>query len=175
MITTPRPVASCPFVVEEAIQSISQQVLEWSGEECEQGILDDLSDVIRSSHDFCGYEIAKKLDNIGWSPDATLVDILDQYETLLARAHDEAVKKWVVENNIVPQKKVGDAVRITTLDKKIVDGFIHGVNAALALYTVNVPSLGHLAYSYENGIAKAEDKFASGVCGLCLPIEKIDD
>jgi hypothetical protein len=92
-----------------------------------------------------GYEIARRLDDMGWDVDSMLVEALngDPIDSAL-RTH---VGQWVKFAGITPHFTVGDKVSITFkwFDPGTYDGEIARIDEWQATYTVRVPALGHVA------------------------------
>lgn len=124
---------------------------------------------------FDGYRFAKILENYGWEPDTSLVNVLDSYKGFLTQAHKDAVRLWVVENNIIPQKDVGDDVIISALGCKY-SGKIVFVDIETAQYSVNIPGLGHAEHDFMiiDGKKVAKNK-TTGVISLTMFVEETDD
>lgn len=179
-----RPTEHDKDVFEGAIDMLLPSVLEWEIVTSEQDmcsdderktIRDELIKGIRSSNDKDGYALARSLErSVMWSPDAALVDILDYFGSFLARVHREKVKSWVIKNNIIPQKSIGDSVRVKVRGGEY-DGFVLSVDKTTAQYTINVPALGHFKYTFSNGVAIKNDGRFSGTQGIIKPVEEIDD
>lgn len=73
-----------------------------------------LADLIKiASTSSNGYEIAKELENECWNVDSTLVEELDDFSSIIDGIHTEAVKQWVVSNNIKPPLTAGTKVSFT--------------------------------------------------------------
>lgn len=181
---TPRPTEYDKDIFEAAIDMLFPSVLEWvietseqddySEDECRE-IRNELVKGIRNSNNKDGYAIARSLEkSLMWEPDAELVDILDFFGSFLASVHREKVKLWALKNTIIPQKSIGDSVRVKFRGEEY-DGFVLSFDETIARYTINVPALGHFEYKFENGIAIQVDKRLSGTQGLIKPVEEIDD
>ena len=179
-----RPTEHDKDVFEGAIDMLLPSVLEWEIVTSEQDmcsdderktIRDELIKGIRSSNDKDGYALARSLErSVMWSPDAALVDILDYFGSFLARVHREKVKSWVIKSNIIPQKSIGDSVRVKVRGGEY-DGFVLSVDKTTAQYTINIPALGHFKYTFSNGVAIKNDGRFSGTQGIIKPVEEIDD
>jgi hypothetical protein len=125
-----------------AIDLLLPKVLEWlrqNGDDYSDKpdeIRQDLLKICRCwSHD--GFELAKELADLSWSPDAQLVEILDGFSEM----HDAcraAVKKWVEATNPQPLFRVG--ARVSYKGK---DGTVVRVDPDVAQYVINVPADGH--------------------------------
>jgi len=129
-----RPTCKTPAVREKALRGILPDFVEWLKEDCEDeaSILKDLGDVLNGWND--GYQAARDLEHIGWSPDSELVEILDSFSEY--RARDEAVKAWVKEVQPKPAFKLGDRV-IWKRQIKSVQGTITKIYSETAQYIVS--------------------------------------
>lgn len=107
-----------PNIGDEAIRSaVADQLLDdvfaWTQREGDDhdrdDVASDLFDAIRPYLD--GYGMARHLENRhGWDSDSDLVEILDKVPLLLAKEAEKAIRHWVLDNDIKPPCKVGDAV-----------------------------------------------------------------
>lgn len=97
--TTPaRPKRSDDFIVREAAKLLAPKVKEWLDDDTElEDIEADLVKAIKYNDD--GYEVARSLDG-KYSPDAALVEILDEAGMAKRNAHSKAEVEWVKANNI---------------------------------------------------------------------------
>lgn len=98
-------------MTKELAQVVGEQLNEWCNNET------DLEDCIETSEhilSWCrndnGYEIARRFEDEGFSPDAELVDILDSVSMECYSITEKAVKKWVAENNLKLKYEIGQNV-----------------------------------------------------------------
>jgi len=181
----PRPTESNPEIFVAAIDLLMPSIWDWVTATSEQEnypnderehVRSELIEGIgRNSFIKDGYQLARKMEHSAmWEPDSELVDILDSYGRFLSQAHRDSVKAWVTENNIIPQKKIGDAVFVSVLGVEY-EGFILSVDNLTAQYSINIPSLGHLMYTFADGVATRADDRRSGTNSVVKPAEEIDD
>jgi hypothetical protein len=103
---TQRPNYKSEEVLKPAALNLATKVMLWPPvlEEKEKHSLEDLADdleaAIKDSDD--GYDIAKKLDEMGWSPDADLVEILEETACCKRHAWLDACRTWVQEKKLKP-------------------------------------------------------------------------
>lgn len=96
-----------------AAKKIADELIKWGDfeEDDYAGIIDDILKVGPRCHHQNGYELAKALDTrCGWSPDASVVEVLDGFWSF---CHDEvraAEKQWALENPMVAPFTVGTTV-----------------------------------------------------------------
>jgi hypothetical protein len=91
-----------------------------------------------------GFEIAKALDDKFYvSPDASLVEILEEVWYLGYRAIEEAQAYWILSEQIDPKYNINDQVKVKK-DNKIYNATIRSVDNKTGKYTVNIPDLGHV-------------------------------
>ncbi|MBB3947090.1 hypothetical protein GGQ73_003054 [Rhizobium skierniewicense] len=100
-------------VREIAVDSIIDDVAEWI-EESSQFQQKALKEVLVRCIDTNAYTFASNLERrYGWSPDARLVEILDQFS--LYQAHEKVVAVWVSEHGVKIPFKVGDRICSPTI------------------------------------------------------------
>lgn len=102
-------------VIERAAKSLLPEVLEWLGDEGDDAekVEEQLRELLArrgSSPDADGYTLAKELDYQGWSPDARLVEILDDAFGAIREAHKSLVKAWVTAHGLTLALAVGTRV-----------------------------------------------------------------
>lgn len=144
-----RPRKSSDLVIYRTAGQLAHKINEWSDDEFEIEI-DKLVDAIR--YNLNGYRIAQALENYcDITPDAELVEILDDVWFTKKEVHDDLVREWVKKYNILPGKKVGDFVTIENDGESIlqtglaeVSGEITSIDTELAKYLVCCESLGHV-------------------------------
>ena len=121
--TTPSPWRGCPKptrstseVIDRAIKKLLPKLVRWikangeGGDETNEQLQADVKKALRYDHD--GYALARNLDSAGWSPDAELVEILDDYSSMIHNAVDQCVKEWVEANGIKPKLAIGTKVAL---------------------------------------------------------------
>lgn len=155
--------------VRAAAEALAPDVAEWADDSDHQKIALDLFEAMTSIIGFDGFDIAKRLADNGWEPDAELVEILEQAESEIDSAYRKGVSQWIKLYNITPLFKIGDVVAFngrdasrSAADGEIVTGTICKVDAEQGSYTVNIPAFGHQPY-ITNEEMKAGKKFQNGV------------
>lgn len=98
-MTPPRPKRSDETIVREAAKKLAPKVKEWLNDDSEE-IADIEADLVKAiKYNDDGYEVARSLDG-QYSPDAALVEILDDAGWAKREAHSKAEAEWVKANNI---------------------------------------------------------------------------
>lgn len=163
---TERPSRYAPEISTKTAAILFPKVLRWLEEaapvpvEEHEAILGDIEKAIQ--HDDDGFQIAKELEFAGYTPDSSLVEILDDAGFARDDAHRVVVEQWVKENDIKPTRAIGDRVRVKIGWKEIVEGEITAIHEARAMYTVFCESKGHV----RSGI---------GSHGFFVPYESVSD
>jgi hypothetical protein len=176
LVAPKRPDRNDDAVLEQAARTLFPDIKRWlqeggESDPDEDEVVEQLAEALKYHDD--GYEISKALEDRGWSPDARLVDLLDnamQREI----AFQNAVKQWVEQYQIKPTYQVGDKVRVkarAAFSAKFSrpawhDGEISKIDAAAATYVVRVESLGHIK---EGTLPRG----SSGTYGFILPFEEV--
>lgn len=186
-LTVNRPSERNPEIIEAAADMLLPTIWDWvtassstenyPNDERETVRLELIRAIKSSTRGFDGYDLAKTIERQSmWEPDAELVDILDSYSRFLNQAHRDAVKAWVIENGIIPQKMVGDDVIVSVIRKEH-NGTIVSVDLETAQYCVNIPDLGHekCNFSVNENNKKILKITGSGTIGIIKPVEEIDD
>jgi len=87
-------------------------IAKWSDDDSDiQDLIEDCESILRYHKDDDGYELAKQFEDLGYESDRALVEELDivSYECLdILKRH---IKKWVAENNLTLDFKIGDNVK----------------------------------------------------------------
>jgi hypothetical protein len=105
---TKRPNARDEDIRLKAATEMAPKVVEWLQAEGDsdsdvESVAIDLASVVDYRED--GYEIAKALDDrFGYSPNASLVDVLDCFGFVVRKHLVEAEKKWVLGNGLKGQE-----------------------------------------------------------------------
>lgn len=143
---TPRPKSTDDSIIKEAARQLAPKVKKWlgaDGADTEIGEIEaDLAKAIRYDDD--GYEIARDLDG-NYSPDAALVEILDEAGSLKHAALSKAATEWVKENSLTAPA-IGTRVRCAIGRREVKDAGVGTViaNQPDGKSTVNFPTLGHV-------------------------------
>jgi hypothetical protein len=135
----------------QVVEVIYPKVLKWlqdSGdtapEDDAEGIKQNLFDMLDSTIGDESYQLMKYLDDrCYWTVDADLQSLLEEVAFARYKIHDEAVAKWVTENNIVAELALGAPVEFTR-DGQVIVGEILKIDAKQGVYAVHCPSLGHV-------------------------------
>lgn len=128
--TPKRPRQRDPDTLEAAAARMIEGVREKFDGLSDKEITQGLRHAFARSMSFDGYEIARRLEQDSLcDPDAELVEMLDSAYGYVSQAHNEAVKRWVSENNITLLRKVGDRVKC-----RHGVGVINEINAETAIY-----------------------------------------
>lgn len=110
-----RPKHNDPAIVQAAIEKMKDRVWRWTQQDGPDAYITEanvLTDLTRAcSHRNDGYDIAHDLDSRGWSPDAELVDILDNFGMYKSTAFVKAQEEWVKSNGITPPFIAGTKVK----------------------------------------------------------------
>jgi hypothetical protein len=102
----------------------------------------DLYKAFRSAHED-GYQICKRLEDLGWQPDVELVETMNY--GWLRDARTKAIKDWVKAWNITAPLAVGQRVTfLSTFERKPTDGEIVAHQPEEATSTIFVESAGHV-------------------------------
>ena len=146
--TTPRPKRTDTDIITEAARQLAPKVKAWlrSGIEGDDTELSDIeSDLVKAiRYDDDGYAIARDLDG-KYSPDAALVEILDEAGSLKSSALSKAQAEWVKANNLTPPE-IGTRVQCVKPHGIRKDAGVGTVtrNFDDGKSTVNFPALGHV-------------------------------
>lgn len=157
----PRPKRHDAAIRRQAAEALVPEIEEWLGEsisgpECEE--------LVRTLSSCCGddaYDIARELERGGYTPDSSLVEVLDGFDTY--RIHADAVRLWIAETGATPKLSIGATVAIPVkmAEHNGVVGEIIAINERHGEYTVFCAALGHV----REGL---------GTHGLIFPWEEIE-
>ncbi len=135
----------------------------------DEEVAEDLADVL---HEDDGYRLARALEEKGWDPDARMVEVLDGAGSLKYDVNRDAVRAWVMANNINPPLECGAMVRFSI---RHVDhsGEIVRIDLENARYVVFCAALGHL----REGTPEYENKVRNGGAssGVYLNYEDVQE
>ena len=141
-MTPARPKRSDDAIVAAAAKRLAAEVKEWLNDESTlEEIEADLVKAIKYDND--GYDIARRLDG-QYSPDAALVEILDNASHFKSSAQTKAEIEWVNANNITPPA-IGSKVTYKEhgYDGKLISGEVTE-NHREGKSTIFCASLGHV-------------------------------
>lgn len=98
---------------ERAARTIAAQLAKYCGDEFnDDGTWQDIVGATKTGLARDGYEIARALDErFHWSPDAQIVEVLDEFSSVLDRELEKARAEWVKFYDIKPPLEIGDRVR----------------------------------------------------------------
>lgn len=133
------PTEGDPAVRTAAAKSMWPRVRKWleeSGDDHAEEAEDEFLKIMARNFVSDGYELAKDCEDLGWSPDADLVEILDHFGMDLHHACKAAREEWVRTTNWTPAFKIGDKVEFK-LRLQWVAGVITDVKATEGTYTIN--------------------------------------
>lgn len=136
-----RPTRSDCIVKRRALEMFMPRVKDyffddWSDAE-QPHIEEQLMEVLDEFSD--GYHMARELERKGWEEDRALVDLMDEGESLLSRAHKEILKQWIKCYGITPEREIGSRVMVNIYDRKNQVGVISKLYLDEALYGVRFP------------------------------------
>jgi hypothetical protein len=138
-MSTPRPTRNDPQILAAAAKRLAPKVKQWLGHDDDTPIGDIEADLIMAlRYNDDGYEIAKELDGT-YSPDAQLVEILDDASWDRSRALEIACTAWVEENKLQP---IPVGTRVTWPRKKDYGEGVVGHNFPDGRATVAFEKLG---------------------------------
>ena len=148
-----RPTRYDVAVIEAASHKVAKQVQEWLHQKCNindpvelEEIRLSLLDILNYNKD--GYEMAKDMEDQGYDSDSALVEIMDSANWVISAEYDKMVEKWMSENSVKPQLKLGDIVKITEKNdrfkKDVYEGEIVSIDEKKGEYHVFIESLGHV-------------------------------
>ncbi|OGT54683.1 MAG: hypothetical protein A3E01_10045 [Gammaproteobacteria bacterium RIFCSPHIGHO2_12_FULL_63_22] len=153
---SPRPKELDESVCRRAAEILAPHIHEWlDGKDDLEGIVADLMRIRSWPND--GYSFAKELERLHYEPDAVLVELLDG-SCAMRKAHEEAVRAWVIANGITPALATGDRCTFTGFWRGTKSGVVSGILAERGVYTV-IPD-------------DEREKFAGGG-GWVLPYEGV--
>lgn len=105
---TPRPSSTDKTIVRLATDDFSKEIHKYYPQQSCEEWQRDLYCVYHPASD--GYEMAKELEEKGYSPDSQMVELLENYHSHISSHHTKAIKQWVKYENITLSYKVGDNV-----------------------------------------------------------------
>jgi hypothetical protein len=174
----PRPASSHPDVVLLTNMDLAQRIYDWTEREDEEEereeLLDELRTFLKEHTSSDGFQRARALDD-AWielerDVDSELVSILEDASTY--NAHQHALTRWVEDNGIKPKLAVDAIVKVHDQDyrgkdKPLVSGEIRSIDEKRGIYTIAIPSKGHLPKKQGN----TKETFRSGTVGWCINFE----
>ncbi len=123
-------------------KEIGKEIFEWCNEDVSLNeCISDCEEIFKYNINDNGYELAKKFEDKGYSPDTELVDLLDQIWSSKDDLIRTAVEKWVIEDKIEPPYGMGTNVIVQYGHKKV-EGTITEIKHKTAEYHVAIPSEG---------------------------------
>lgn len=136
-----RPAFNSASVTKRTAERLLPKFQEWLDGDTSGSNLADLTRALESG-DLDGYDLAEKLKRKGYSPDAELVEILNEAMYQKSEAHREEVEDWVRAHDLKLDLAVGTKVEISHKGQKHF-GEIGGLYEKTAQYIVTVKELGH--------------------------------
>ena len=141
---------------------VGKLVFDWCNDETDlEDCVSDSLKILKWSHLSDGYQLAKSFEEEGYSPDSELVEILESVDFLRFELLHDAVKKWVIEDEIKPQFEVGARIMVSRKGEKV-EAIITGCRKDTAEYRVGLTSNTADEVSVMELIVKYEDVEMSG-------------
>lgn len=136
-----RPLQSDELVEKRAWEIFKPKVKDYLGSDWndseEPYIQKKIMEALSTNND--GYGMARELERDGWAEDRYLVDLMDEGESDLRKAHKEIMKQWIEVYGISPSREVGDTVTTTNWHRKGQVGTISKIYLDEAKYGVRFP------------------------------------
>lgn len=101
-----RPKKSDPRILNSVAYAISHEIQKWAYNLTVEDIQQDLLIAIQENED--GYQIAKELENLGYSPDSDLVEILSKVSVTKNKVYNQLCREWLIDNQIQEPKINGE-------------------------------------------------------------------
>ena len=161
----PRPKLFSDEVTLELLDRILPKVIAWIESDRKFGVsaseAEEVREDLMSAIDFedSSYKIARSLDDLGWSIDDELQDILKEVSQVRWDSWKINVRDWVLKNGLEPKFECGAEVSINLKGKTKV-GQVSKIYPDTAEYCVFLPGEGHV----KSGI---------GTRGIILPFEEV--
>lgn len=153
---SPRPSFNKDMKAELA-KIIGKEIFEWcEGETDLEDCISDFEEIYKYHSNDNGYELAKQFEREGYSPDGALVELLEGIWVDKNELIRNAVKKWVIEDDIKPSIEIGTNVIVQYGNKKV-EGTITGTYLETAEYKVMIPSEGMTIEGTRRAIIKYEN------------------
>jgi hypothetical protein len=162
----PRPSTGAPAAYGAAAYRLAEHIREWLMEQPDYvedadslvSIVDAIENARLAPYDN-GYQIAKELEDEGYTPDSQFVEICDNWSLYYSEEVNRLFEQWVKAYNVKPTLPVGAKVEIT--QRRVVkQGFINDLRIETAQYVVGVPEDGHEPGSRNGYIVNYEDVVA---------------
>jgi len=135
-----RPNKHSPEVIQAVVDKLYPKCLAWLkalGDDCnEESAKEELTEALNNGFDWDGYALAQRLDD--WSPDAGLVEILDEASYLSFKPLKNLEREYA--KTLMPKYKVGDTIK---LPREGVEGEITSIESS-GHYHIYSPDLGHI-------------------------------
>ena len=165
---SPRPTFNDEMRLELA-KEIGQEIFEWcNGDTPLKICISDCEEIFKWHSNDNGYELAKEFEDKGYSPDSSLVELLDSIDHSKRELVRKAVKIWVIEDKIVQQFELGTNVIVQYGHNKV-EGTITGTYSETAEYQVAIPSEGMTIEGSRRAIIKYENAELSSAAVGCSP------
>ena len=140
----PRPTAYDDEVIAEVVRRFGSKLKQWLKLPVTEGSQEDLTNALKFVGRGETYRLARYLeDEAFWTVNDELLSALEAIESIWLGVEQSAVKKWVLDNRIEPEFKVGERVSISHKGERII-GEVCRIDHDLATYSVYVESLGHV-------------------------------
>jgi hypothetical protein len=98
-------------IKKELAKRVGKIVCDWADDGTDlQDCIDYSQEILEYNSNDNGYELAKEFEEKGFSPDAYLVDSLDDVGYIKDSVIKDCIKKWVVDNSLKLDLKIGQIV-----------------------------------------------------------------
>ena len=141
-VVAPRPKLTDEAVLAEAVDAMLPDLAEWNGGKLTDEGEQNARRLLRGMVHLDAYCMAREFEDDGWGADKALVDVLDEWDSALRRAHDGAVQAWVTTNDVRPRFAVGAVVNSPR--EAAMTGDVVRVDERAGTYTVCIAALGHV-------------------------------
>ena len=152
----PRPAFNNQMRTELA-KKLGEQVNNWCNNETSlEDCISDTEEILKHNINGDGYELAKEFEDKGYGADSELVEILDGVWFQTSKLVRDAIKRWVITDDIKPQFEIGTTVIVNYGSKKV-EGQITDINTDTAEYLVCIFSEGMEIDKTRRAIIKYEN------------------
>lgn len=140
-----RPQRDEKAILDIVFRNLAQAIEQWDpdGRALTDDEVDELMDTLEFDIDHGdGYDMARKLERLGYRPDARLVDILEMASFDVEAVFQHKEKEWVQATGVKPKLAVGQPITHQTPTEQHM-AFIADIRYDTGHYLVSVPALGH--------------------------------
>lgn len=100
--------------------------------------METISEILKRHKHDDGYELAKQFDDEGYNIDVSIVCDLDRVSDYARELVRDAIKEWVISDDIKPKIAVGTRVKLNYPIKGASDGTISGLIEKEAKYMIHL-------------------------------------